>query len=54
LIGRMGREHGVATPFNDKIVELVTEAQSRRGVNHFGYLSRFDALLQRYADALPG
>ena len=44
-----GRECGVATPFNDKIVELVTEAQNRRGVNDFGYLSRFDGLLERYA-----
>lgn len=54
LIGQKGREHRVATPFNDKIVELVTEAQDRRGVNDFGYLSRFDALLERHAHELPG
>ena len=47
-----GREKGVPTPFNDKIVELVTEAQTRRGVNDFGYLSRFDDLLARHAKGL--
>lgn len=54
LICRKGRERGVATPFNDKIVELVTEAQKRRGVNEFGYLNRFDELLKMHARDLPG
>jgi 2-dehydropantoate 2-reductase len=54
LICQKGREHGVATPFNDKIVELVTEAQKRRGVNDFGYLGRFGELLKRHARDLPG
>ena len=54
LICDKGRERDVATPFNDKIVELVTEAQKRRGVNHFGYLGRFDDLLKIYARDLPG
>jgi 2-dehydropantoate 2-reductase len=54
LIGQKGRELGVATPFNDKIVELITEAQKRRGVNNFGYLSRFDELLKVHARHLPG
>ncbi len=54
LIGPKGHERHVATPFNDKIVELVTEAQHRRGVNNFAYLSRFDALLERHAQDLPG
>ena len=49
IICRKGRETGIATPFNDKVVELVTEAQNRRGVNDFSYLSRFDELLYRYA-----
>lgn len=49
LICQKGREHGVPTPFNDKVVELVSEAQARRGVNDFGYLKRFDDLLARYA-----
>ena len=44
-----GRECGVATPFNDKVVDLVAEAQARRGVNDFSYLNRFDGLLERYA-----
>jgi 2-dehydropantoate 2-reductase len=45
-----GRESGVATPFNDKIVELVTEAQNRRAVNDFSALDRFDGLLEQYAE----
>ena len=47
-----GRECAVATPFNDKVVELVSEAQARRGVNDFSYLSRFDALLEKYAQGV--
>jgi 2-dehydropantoate 2-reductase len=54
LICQKGRERDVATPFNDKIVELVTEAQERRGVNNFGYLRRFDELLKIHAHDLPG
>jgi 2-dehydropantoate 2-reductase len=54
LICRKARERDVATPFNDKIVELVTEAQKRRGVNNFGYLRRFDDLLKIHARDLPG
>jgi 2-dehydropantoate 2-reductase len=49
VICRYARERGTETPFNDKIVELVTEAQTRRGVNDFSYLSRFDGLLEKYA-----
>ena len=45
-----GRECGVATPFNDKIVELVTEAQNRRAVNDFSALDRFDGLLEQYVE----
>jgi 2-dehydropantoate 2-reductase len=54
IICQKGRERAVATPFNDKIIELVTEAQERRGVNNFGYLSRFDELLKIHAHDLPG
>lgn len=52
VICEYGSECGVATPFNDKIVELVTEAQNRRGVNDFSDLRRFDGLLERYAKDL--
>lgn len=54
LICDKGRERDVATPFNDRIVELVTEAQTRRGVNNFSYLGRFDDLLKIHARDLPG
>jgi 2-dehydropantoate 2-reductase len=49
VICGFGRECRIVTPFNDKIVELVMEAQNRRGVNDFSYLSRFDGLLEKYA-----
>lgn len=49
VICNNGKTAGVKTPFNDKVVELVTEAQNRRGVNDFSYLSRFDGLLEQYA-----
>lgn len=52
IVCRKGRESGVPTPFNEKVVELVTEAQSRRGVNDFSYLSRFDGLLEQYAEGV--
>lgn len=52
VICSYGRERGVATPFNDKIVELVTEAQNRRAVNDFSALNRFDGLLEQYAEGL--
>lgn len=40
-----GRKCGIATPFNDKVVELVKEAEARGGVNDFGYLARFDDII---------
>jgi 2-dehydropantoate 2-reductase len=53
LVCEKGRERSVATPFNDKIVELVLEAQNRRGVNRFADLHRFDSLLATHAAQLP-
>ena len=52
IICQQGRECGVATPFNDKITELVLEAQKRRGVNDFSFLSRFDGLLATKANGI--
>lgn len=46
LISRKGREYGVPTPFNDKVVELIQEAQTERSVNIFDSLSRFDSLVE--------
>lgn len=40
-----GRQYGIPTPFNDRVVELVVEAQNRRTVPTFSNLSRFDDLL---------
>lgn len=45
LVCDMSQAFGIPTPFNSKVVELVTEAQTRRGVNDFGYLGRFDEVL---------
>lgn len=52
VVCRKGRENDVPTPFNDKVVELVTEAQNRRGVNDFTFLSRFDALIEKHAKGI--
>lgn len=49
LVCKMGREYGVLTPFNDKIVELVYEAQHERSINVFDSLHRFDELIEQYA-----
>ena len=49
IVCEKGRQYNIPTPFNDKVVELVLEAQTRRGVNDFSYLSRFDELLEKYA-----
>lgn len=49
LVCRKGRECGVLTPFNDKIVELVYEAQHERSINVFDSLHRFDELIEQYA-----
>ena len=49
IICKTGQQCGIETPFNDKIVELVMEAQNRGDVNDFSYLNRFDELLNKYA-----
>lgn len=46
IVCRTGREHGVATPFNDRVVEIVTEAQTARSVPDFSNLARFEDLLR--------
>lgn len=47
VVAENGRQVGVATPFNDKVIELVKEAEARKGVNDFSYLSRFDEILEK-------
>jgi 2-dehydropantoate 2-reductase len=49
VICEYGRRNGVSTPFNDKIVEIVTDEQNHRRVNTFADLNRFDDLLEKYA-----
>jgi 2-dehydropantoate 2-reductase len=45
VVCRGGRKCGIPTPFNDKVVELVKEAEARKGVNDFSYLARFDDII---------
>lgn len=45
IVCRGGRKCGIPTPFNDKVVELVKEAEDRLGVNDFSYLDRFDDII---------
>lgn len=46
IVCQTGRKHGVATPFNDRVVELVSEAQAARTVPGFSNIARFDDLLR--------
>lgn len=48
-----GREHGIATPFNDKVVEIVSAAQRRQALTSFANLQQFNGLLERHAATLP-
>lgn len=45
VVAENGCKTGIKTPFNDKVIELVKEAEARKGVNDFSYLSRFDEIL---------
>ena len=45
VVCRTAREHGLATPFNDRVVELVSEAQAARRVPDFSNVGRFEDLL---------
>ncbi|MCX7781568.1 MAG: ketopantoate reductase family protein [Negativicutes bacterium] len=45
VVCRGGRKCGIPTPFNDKVVELVKEAEAKGGVNDFSYLARFDDII---------
>lgn len=47
VVSRGGRKCGIPTPFNDKVVELVKEAEARGGVNDFSYLARFDDIIAK-------
>jgi 2-dehydropantoate 2-reductase len=40
-----GRKHGIPTPFNDKVVELVKRAQSTKSLNPFSVIEEFGPLL---------
>ena len=45
FVSDKGREFGIPTPFNDKVVELVKEAEAAGRVNDFTYLERFNDIL---------
>ncbi|MDL2218922.1 2-dehydropantoate 2-reductase [Ruminococcaceae bacterium OttesenSCG-928-O06] len=51
-VAAYGKKHGIATPFCDKVVELVKEAENKKGVNDMSYVDRFDDLLKGYEDVL--
>ncbi|MGH8810647.1 MAG: ketopantoate reductase family protein [Advenella sp.] len=48
IVSSTGRKHGVPTPFNDRVVELVTDAQATRTLPRFSNIARFDDLLNPY------
>ena len=45
IVCRGGQKCEIPTPFNDKVVELIKEAEARGGVNDFSYLARFDDII---------
>lgn len=45
IVSDKGREVGVPTPFNDKVVELVKEAETMGRLNEFGCLERFNDII---------
>ena len=45
VVCRSGRECGIATPFNEKVVEIIKQAEARRTVTDFGNLARFDEII---------
>lgn len=42
VVCKKGREAGIATPYNDKVVELIKAEEQSGRLNDFSYLSRFD------------
>ncbi len=47
IVCRNGRECAIATPFNDKVVELVKEAEAGKRINDFRYLARFNDIIAK-------
>lgn len=46
VVTKVGREKGIKTPFNDRVVELIKEAEKNHRINDFSYLDRFDDLIR--------
>lgn len=44
VVCRKGREAGIPTPYNDKVVELIKEEEKSGKLNDFSYLARFDTI----------
>jgi 2-dehydropantoate 2-reductase len=53
LVCRKGREHHVPTPFNARVVKLITEAQRTRRVTSFENIGAFDDLLAAHVHEAP-
>ena len=52
IVSRTGLAHGLPTPFDDRVVELVSEAQAARAVPAFSNIARFDDLLRPHSKLL--
>ncbi len=46
MIASKGDMLGIDTPFNDKVVELVKEAEQNKTVNVFANLEKFNQILE--------
>lgn len=45
IVSVTGKSLGIKTPFNDKVIELIKEAEQMKSINNFSYISRFNQLI---------
>jgi 2-dehydropantoate 2-reductase len=54
VVVNKGRELGIATPFNELVVEMVHEAEAGKRLNDPAMISRFGPLIEKFAPGLRG
>jgi 2-dehydropantoate 2-reductase len=52
VVAEKGRELNIPTPFNEMVIELVHESESRRALNDPAMIERFYPLIDKYAPGL--
>jgi len=41
IVSKKGKEYGIATPFNDKVVAIVKAKEKNKEINTFDYINEF-------------